>query len=294
MAPNKLSIWWQAVRPKTLWAAIAPVLMGTGMAFGDGIHHWKSAAVALFAALMIQIATNLVNDYCDYQRGVDTDKRSGPLRVTQAGLVSSAEMLAVICVVFIMATLASAYLIWRGGFPIMIIALSSLICAVVYTAGPFPLGANGLGELFVLIFFGPIAVGGTYYVQALEINPAIITAGFAPGLFSVAILTVNNLRDIVTDKEAGKRTLAVRMGPSLTRYQYVFSILGACLIPVLVHGMTRDYRYSLLSTACLFFAVPLIKTVLETDDGSRLNRALADTGKLLMLFSVIFIAGWIA
>ena len=221
VSKSKFKIWLLASRPKTLWASISPVVIGTAMAYADGKFHWLSAVVALTAAVLIQIGTNIANDYFDYKRGVDAGERLGPLRVTQAGLVKPETVKAAFIIVFSLAFLLGFYLIWRGGYPILIIGLLSVLFGILYTGGPFPLGYTGLADLFVLIFFGPIAVGGTYYVQALAIKPTIIIAGFSPGLLATAILTINNLRDIKTDRRAGKKTLAVRFEANFAKIEHV-------------------------------------------------------------------------
>ena len=179
--PN-IKTWIMAFRPKTLSASIAPVFIGTAMAFGDGIHHFPTAFVCLFAALAIQIGTNIANDYYDFKKGADTSERIGPMRVTQAGLIKPSTVKLAFISSFAIAALASIWLIYRGGWPIATIVILSIISGIFYTAGPRPLGYMGLGDLFVLIFFGPVAVGGTYYAQSLEINAAVILAGLAPGL----------------------------------------------------------------------------------------------------------------
>ena len=195
---NKISFktWIMAFRPKTLSASIAPVFIGTAMAFGDGIQHFPTAIVCLFAALAIQIGTNIANDYYDFKKGADTKERIGPARVTQTGLIPPTTVKRAFIIAFSIAALLSIWLIARGGWPIALIGICAIASGIFYTAGPRPLGYMGLGDLFVLIFFGPVAVAGTYYVQSLEINMAVIFAGFAPGFISVAILTINNLRDI--------------------------------------------------------------------------------------------------
>lgn len=289
-----LKTWLMAIRPKTLPAAIAPVLIGTAMAFGDGVQDFVSATVCLIGALAIQIGTNLANDYYDFKKGADTGGRLGPTRVTQAGLIKPQNVKKAFIISFFIAVLASLYLIGRGGWPIAVIAIVSILSGILYTAGPWPLGYLGLGEIFVFIFFGPVAVGGTYYVQSFEINPAIIVAGFAPGLLSMAVLVVNNLRDIETDRAAGKRTLAVRFGKSFVMTEYLFSVIAAALIPGIVYLMTDDYFFSMAAILTIFFAIPAIKTVLvKSDDAPALNRALSSTGILLLIYSVLFSLGWI-
>jgi len=290
---SKLQIWLLAARPKTLWASISPVIIGTAMAYEDGSAHWLSAIVALLGAVLIQIGTNFANDFFDHSRGADTKERLGPLRVTQAGLITPGNMKIAFTVVFALAFISGLYLIWRGGIPILIIGILSIIFGILYTAGPYPLSYRGVADLFVLIFFGPVAVGGTYYVQALDINYIVIIAGLSPGLISTAILTVNNLRDIQTDKKSGKLTLAVRFGETFARFEYLISLLIACLIPAGLWLFTGDHFYSLVSLFILIIAAPAIKIIFSEVDGPALNKALADTGKILLLYSLIFSAGWL-
>jgi 1,4-dihydroxy-2-naphthoate octaprenyltransferase len=286
-------IWLLAIRPKTLPAAIAPVLMGTAMAFGDGVAHWPSAFWALFGALTIQIGTNFANDYFDFKKGVDQSDRIGPTRVTQAGLIKPGVVMTAFIVSFIFSGIACYYLTLRGGWPILLIGISGILSGILYTAGRFSLGSLGLGELFVFVFFGPVAVGGTYYVQSLEINPAVILAGVAPGFLSMAILIVNNLRDIQHDQRAGKKTLAVRWGREFAQQLFLFAVLAGGLTPVLIYTITRDYLFSLTAVAVVFLAIPTIQDVLTTSDGPSLNNALASTGKLLLVYSILFSLGWI-
>ena len=282
-----------AIRPKTLPAAIAPVLIGTGMAFGDGIADFPTAGLCLLGALAIQIGTNLANDYFDYRKGADTSERLGPTRVTQAGLVKPWLMIAAVIFVFSLAAFIAYLLYLRAGQPIAVIGILSIISGVLYTAGPWPLGYVGLGEIFVLIFFGPVAVAGTYYAQSLEINLAVVLAGIAPGLIAMGILTVNNLRDLDGDQKAGKRTLAVRFGRSFAQQEYLFSILMASLMPVVISLMIQDHYWILLACFTSLLAIPSFITVLKNPAGPSLNDVLALTGKLLLVYSVLFTAGWI-
>ncbi len=288
-----LRTWILAVRPKTLWAGVAPVLMGTAMAYADGRVHWLSAAVTLFAAVMIQIGTNFANDYYDYLHGADTGERLGPVRVTQAGLVSPQTMKIAFISVFALAFAAGMYLVWRGGFPILLIGVMSILLGILYTGGPYPLGYNGLGDIFVLIFFGPIAVGGTYYLQTLQITTPVLLAGLAPGLLSTALLTVNNLRDVETDRKAGKRTLAVRFGITFARMEYLLSLLIACLLPVGLAFYKKDNYYSIATLLVLMLAYPSIKLVFRESGSPVLNKALGDTGRLLLIYSILFSLGWV-
>ncbi|MCK4632989.1 MAG: 1,4-dihydroxy-2-naphthoate polyprenyltransferase [candidate division Zixibacteria bacterium] len=301
MSPNSpdvpetggVSLWVLAARPKTLWAAVAPVMIGTALAYSDRSEFWLAALAALLGAVLIQIGTNFANDYFDYNKGADTSQRLGPVRVTQAGLVSPGTMKRATVIVFTMALLVGVYLVWRGGWPVVVIGLLSILFGVLYTAGPFPLAYNGLGEIFVLIFFGPVAVAGTYYVQALTITPEAIIAGLAPGLFSVAILAVNNLRDIVGDRASGKKTLAVRFGVRFARWEYATAVIVAVLVPLLLVLRQPDHRWALLSLFALPIAVPTVASVLRGTEGRALNDTLAVTGRLLLFFSVLFSIGWL-
>jgi 1,4-dihydroxy-2-naphthoate octaprenyltransferase len=195
--------------------------------------------------------------------------------------------------VFGLALLIGCYLVYRGGWPIVVIGSLSILFGVLYTGGPYPLGYHGLGDLFVLVFFGPVAVGGTYYVQTLAVSHEVIVAGLAPGLFSVAILTVNNLRDIENDRAAGKRTLAVRFGRGFARVEYLATVMIACAVPLYLYIRGTGQYFALLACLSLIFAVPPIRAVLVSSDGRILNDTLAATGRVLLLYSLLFSLGWI-
>ena len=291
--PSKFKVWILASRPKTLWAAVAPVIIGTAMAYGDGHVHWPAALIALFGSVMIQIGTNLANDYFDFHKGADTAERTGPTRVTQSGLIAPRTILLAFIFVFSLAFFSGMYLVWRGGWPILILGLLSILFGILYTGGPFPLSYLGLGDLFVVIFFGPVAVGGTYYVQTLQMNWTVLLAGLSPGLISTSILVANNLRDISTDLKAGKRTLAVRFGARFSQIQYSFQLISAALIPSGIFMITHQHPYSIAAAVIILFSIPTLHTIFFKNDGMALNRALADTGKLLLLYSLIFSIGWI-
>lgn len=293
MSDSKIKIWITAARPKTLWAAFSPVLIGSAMAYHDGSFQILVAVVTLATAVLIQVGTNYANDYFDFKKGTDDNTRLGPLRVTQAGLVAPRTMKRATALVFLLALLGGIYLVWQGGWPIVLIGLCSILFGVMYTAGPYPLGYNGLGEIFVLIFFGPVAVAGTYYLQTLTIRPELILAGLAPGLFSVAILAVNNLRDIDGDRRAGKKTMAVRLGTKFARYEYLLSILIACFVPLMLLAVATPRYYSLISVATLLIAMPTLKTVMAGSEGKVLNDVLAATGRLLLIYSLLFSLGWL-
>jgi 1,4-dihydroxy-2-naphthoate octaprenyltransferase len=289
----KLSSWISAIRPQTLSAAIAPVLMGTAMAFGDGLFHAPSALMALSAALCIQIGTNLANDYFDFKKGADTPQRKGPVRVTQAGLIKPRTVLLAAVAFFALAALSSIYLIHRAGLCILIIAAASIVSGFLYTAGPMPLGYLGLGEVFVLVFFGPVAVAGTYFTQSLEMNWAVMVAGLAPGFLSTGILAVNNLRDIDTDRTAGKLTLAVRFGRNFAMNEYLFCIMAAALIPFAVVLIAGDHQGIAAASVAGFLAIPCVREAFTHAEGPSLNRVLGQTGRLLLVYSVLFSIGWV-
>lgn len=290
---SKLQIWILAARPKTLWAAIAPVIIGTAMAFGDEHAHWPSALIALIGSVMIQIGTNLANDYFDFHKGADTEERTGPPRVTQSGLMAPRTILIAFILIFALAFLSGLYLVYRGGWPILTLGVLSILFGILYTGGPFPLSYLGLGDIFVVIFFGPVAVGGTYYVQTLQMNWVVLLAGLSPGLISASILVANNLRDISTDIKVGKRTLAVRFGTRFSQVQYAIQLISAALIPLGLFMITHRHPYSIAAAVIILFSIPTLRIIFFRNDGIALNRALANTGKLLLFYSLIFSAGWI-
>lgn len=284
------SIWFQAARPKTLGAAIAPVLIGTALAHADRRFHAGAAVAALLAAAAIQIGTNFCNDYCDHRKGADKE-RIGPVRATQAGLVTPRAMLFATFLAFSASAFAAMYLFVRGGWPVAAIATASILSGIAYTAGPKPLAYVGLGDVFVLVFFGPVAVAGTYYVQALQFHPAAAVAGLSPGLLAVGILVVNNLRDIAGDARAGKRTLAVRLGARFSRWQYTFCLFAGCVLsPALLVAVWHG-RPTLLAAVCsLFSAFPPLRRM-WTKEGAALNPALGQTAKVLLFYALIFSMG---
>ena len=290
---NPLEKWLLAARPKTLWASVAPVLVGTAMAYGDGLHHWPSAFIALVCAVLIQIGTNFANDYFDYQKGADTAERQGPLRLTQAGLVTPQAMKRATALVFLMACIGAISLIMRGGLPIILIGAFCILSGILYTGGPYPYGYHGLGDLICLVFFGPVAVGGTYYVQALEIHPLVLVAGLGPGLLITAILTVNNLRDIEDDRKAGKRTLAVCFGKTFTRWEFAVLVVLGASIPVILYLSSGQRISSLLTLLVIPVAWPAFKTLLSRTDGPTLNPTLAYAARLPLIYSALFTVGWL-
>ncbi len=285
--------WIAAIRPKTLFASVSPVILGFTLALEQGFFYPKLTCLILFTALLIQIGANLANDYFDFLKGADTPLRKGPVRVMQKGLVTAYAMRKAIFYVFSLVILCSVPLIVRGGYPIAWIAVTSVIFAVLYTGGPKPLGYRGLGDLLVLLYFGPIPVGGTYYLLTKTLSPLILLAGFIPSLFSVAILTINNLRDYETDKMAGKRTLAVRFGKKFAQIEYFLTLFAALLIPLILIAVTRKHLFSLSAYVVLPLLKPCFDAVKDNDDPERLNRALAQTSAVLFLFTLFFCTGWL-
>lgn len=290
--PSFVEVWLLAIRPRTLWAAFVPVAIGTAIAVDDEAVHWISAILALFGAAAIQIGTNLVNDYSDFRKGADTDQRKGPIRVTQSGLLRPRAVLGGAVVAFAFALAVGGYLIYRGGLPILTIGLVSIAAGILYTAGPKPLAYMGLGDIFVLVFFGPIAVAGAHYVQSLSWSWTAAAAGLGPGLLSVAMLSVNNLRDIEEDRQAGKRTLAVRFGTQFARWEYVGCIVAAGVVPVALYLSTGAHVWSLLAGGALLLALPTFGRVLSGISGQDLNPLLGFTGRLSIAYAIVFSFTW--
>ena len=293
MKPKQhLRVLFLAVRPKTLSAAIAPVMIGTTMAYAGGQGHAGAAFAALTGALLIQIGTNFANDYFDYLKGADNEERLGPLRVTQAGLVAPKTMFRNFVLTFGFALLVGLYLVYRGGWPIVIIGMLSIASGILYTAGPWPLGYLGLGDLFVLIFFGPVAVCGTFYVQALEVTETVLYAGLGPGFLATTLLVVNNLRDIPTDRKAGKMTLAVRFGPAFARTEYLLLFSFTLMLPVILAAFFNGKWYSCISALIIIPGFSAIRQIISGTSGRELNQTLSTSGKLIILYSILFSIGW--
>lgn len=285
-----------AARPKTLWASVAPVIVGTAVAFRDGSAHWPSAVAALFGALLIQVGTNLANDLFDHLRGADTLDRRGPLRVTQAGLVSPGQVRRAMIVVFSLAFLIGIYLVTRGGWPIVAIGLCSIAAGILYTGGPYPFGYYGWGDLFVFIFFGPVAVVGTYFVQAHATTPAVWISSLPMGALATAILIVNNLRDIDTDRRVGKRTLAVRLGRFGSVGEYALMLALSVATPIVMVLSRLSGPLLLFSSLVILVFVPLLLKSLRSQlepmkTGALLNDLLAETARVKLVYAVVFAIG---
>lgn len=288
-----LQAWVLAVRPRTLPAAVAPVVAATGLAAGRGVASPGPAAAALAGALLIQIATNLANDYFDFMKGGDTEDRLGPTRVVQAGLLPARAVAIGTAVALLLAVAVGAYLVWVGGVPILVIGIVALVLAVAYTGGPFPLAYHGLGDVFVFVFFGPVAVAGTYWVQALRFDPELLTLGVGLGGLITAILVVNNLRDRETDARAGKRTLAVRMPVGGSRAEYAVLIALALAVPALGIGLHGWPAAVLLAWASLVVLLRPLSRVLSFEDPRELNRALAGTARGVAWYGGLLAVGFV-
>lgn len=288
----KIKIWLVSTRPRTLPAASAPIIMGLALAFYDVRISVLIAVFTLISALLIQIGTNLANDYFDFIKGTDTDKRVGPVRLIQAGMIKKNEMLAAFIITFAIAIFFGVFLVMRGGYPVLIIGFFAVLFGILYTAGPAPLGYIGLGDIFVFIFFGLISVVGTYYLQALRVNYVVFIASIAPGLLSIAILTANNIRDIKTDSQSGKKTLIVRFGYNFGIFEYLFCVIAAHLIPIVLVLITRSHYFSLISVLTIILAIKPVKLILSKSDPKSLIPVLGRTSQMLLIFSVLFSIGW--
>lgn len=293
MSTNSISVWLLAARPKTLPVAIAPILVGSSMAWANDGFSLSAMLVAMVCALLITIGTNFCNDYADFARGADTADRKGPTRVTQAGLISPGHIRAATFVVFALATILGMYLVYRAGWVILLIGLVSIAAGILYTAGPWPFGYKGLGDLLVLVFFGPVAVGGTYYVQALEITPQVIIVGAAPGLLATAVLLVNNIRDMEEDRKAGKMTTVVRFGRKFGIGMWIACVVIAALLPFEFVRFTGEHIWSGLTVLILIPAIGILHGLATIKDTARLNPILGQTALLLLAHSVIFALGWV-
>lgn len=289
---SKWQIWMLGARPKTLPASVAPVVVAGVMAYTAGRADPLTFGITLLTAVLIQIGTNLANDYFDFKKGADHGGRTGPLRIMQAGLVSPLEMRRAITLVLGAALLLGIYLVRVGGVPILSIGVLSLLFAILYTAGPWPLAYIGLGDLFVLIFFGPVATGGAYYLLAGPPTSAVLFVGFALGSISTAILAINNLRDVQDDRRVGKRTLAVRFGKNFTRCEFLALLTIGTVVPLMLISVLWGRLAVPLASLYLIAALPVIRKVFAGAEGAALNEVLAATGRLLLLFSLLFCVAW--
>lgn len=287
--PSPVKIWLMAARPRTLPAAVAPVLVGTALAIHDDHFEILTLIATLLGALLIQVGTNLSNDYSDARRGADTEDRLGPVRVTAGGLVPPRAVLVATYLSFGAAVLCGVYLVAVAGPELLLIGAASILAGVLYTGGPRPYGYEGLGEVFVFTFFGIVAVTGSYYVHLQRLPWEAFALAVPVGLLATAILVVNNVRDLETDRRAGKRTLAVRLGRGRTRGLYAGMLVAAylCLVGI-AFGLTAWVLLPLLTVP---LALRLARVVGGSTDGPALNGALAGTGALQLAFCVLLSAG---
>ncbi|MFT3770860.1 MAG: 1,4-dihydroxy-2-naphthoate polyprenyltransferase [Minicystis sp.] len=285
--------WLLASRPATLTAALVPVMVGTAVAHVTGGVRVGPALAALFGAFMLQITSNFANDVFDHEKGADTHERLGPTRAVQSGLLTAREVRAGLLVTIALAVLCGVYLVTVGGWPIIAIGVASVLSAVAYTGGPYPLGYHGLGDLFVMIFFGFVAVCGTVFVQTGSVPPLAWLASVPVGAIATAVLVVNNVRDRETDVKAGKRTLAVRFGRRAGVIEYASLFAIAYAAPVAAVLWMGRAPWVLLPIVTAPRAVRLVRT-LATTEGRPLNDCLAATAKLLLLYGVLFAAGLVS
>jgi 1,4-dihydroxy-2-naphthoate octaprenyltransferase len=304
---SRTRAWLMAARPQTLPAGAAPVIVGTAVAVHGGVFAPLPAVAALVGALLIQVGTNFANDYYDAVKGADTADRKGFTRVTAGGLIEPGRVKQAMAATYALAVLVGVYLVYVGGLPIVVVGLSSIAAGVLYTGGPYPYGYRGLGDLFVFVYFGLVAVTGTYYVQAAAtlstvqpltvglptaaIAPAVLVASLPAAGLSTAILVVNNIRDRESDAAAGKRTLAVMLGDRWSRVEWCLLVGRAYVVPVVFALDPAVGLPALLPLVTLPLAVQVGRTVLSRTDGDALNPALERTGQLLAAHSVLFATG---
>ncbi len=290
MTKKQPNPWILASRPKTLPAAAAPVIVGGAVAAAQSGFRFLPWLAALLGALFLQIGANLANDVLDFKRGADTTDRLGPTRVTQTGLLTPEQVTTGMWVVFGLAALCGLYLIAVAGWPILAIGIAAILSAIAYTGGPYPLGYHGLGDLFVFLFFGLAAVCGTVYVQIGQVPLLAWLAALPMGFITTDILVVNNLRDIETDRRAGKHTLAVLLGANGAKAEYALLLVGSYLVPFVLFIAGLSSPWVLLALLSLPKAWGLWKIV-STQTGRVLNQALAGTGQLALVYAILFSFG---
>jgi 1,4-dihydroxy-2-naphthoate octaprenyltransferase len=286
-----LRIWLMAARPKTLPVGLAPVLVGTALAGAADEFHVLRFVAALLGALFIQVGANLSNDYSDARRGADAEDRLGPVRVTAGGLVPPRQVLIATYVTFGLAVLCGVYLIAVAGWELLLVGAASIVAGVLYTGGPRPYGYEGFGELFVFLFFGIVAVVGSFFVQTETLVWEAFALAVPVGLLAAAVLVVNNVRDIDSDRRAGKRTLAVRLGRERMRDGFVAMVYGAYLLTPITWIFGPLEAWLLLPLLSIPLAAPVARAVRTRTDGPSLNEALAGAGRLELIFCVLLSAG---
>lgn len=288
---STLKNWLDATRPKTLPAAVVPVVLGSVLALKEQSFYWDVFLVALWCSLLIQIASNFANDYFDFKKGADTEERIGFKRASASGLISPKHMLNATILVLVVAFFCGLYLVWKGGWPILAIGVSSLVFAVLYTGGPYPLAYNGLGDIFVFIYFGIIAVTGTYFIHTQTLSWEIFWASLVPAALSTNILVVNNLRDTETDKIANKKTLGVRFGDTFLKLEYLVLFLVALGIPPHLWFWNSYSPWIFLPFLSLPFGLILVFKVWTNSDKAELNGVLAKTAQYLVVYGFLFCLG---
>ena len=289
--PTRARAWLMATRPATLPAAVGPVLVGLAVAISLGVFEPLPALATMAVALLLQIASNVGNDLSDFRSGADNEERLGPPRAAALGLLSQREMLAGLALIIGLVGLVGLYLVWIGGLVILVLGIAAIVSAFAYTGGPWPYGYHGLGEVFVFIFFGLVAVAGTTYLQTLTLEPLAMVAALPVGALITSILVINNLRDIDTDGRAGKRTLAVRLGPQGTIVEYDLLLGAAYATPVALVIAGDVSPAALLPLASVPMALALRRVVRAGGDPRRLNPVLKETARLSLVFSVLFAVG---
>jgi len=288
---NPVRIWLMAARLRTLPVGLAPVLVGTALAGFEDVFHPLRFVAAVLGALFIQVGANLSNDYSDARRGADTEDRLGPVRVTAGGLVPPRQVLIATYVTFALAAVCGAYLIAVAGWQLLLVGVASIVAGVLYTGGPRPYGYDGLGELFVFLFFGIVAVAGSYFVQTETLEWEAFALAVPVGLLASAVLVVNNYRDMDTDRRAGKKTLAVRLGRERTRVLYAAMVYGSYVLTPVTWIFGQLSPWVLLPLLTVPLAAPVVRIVRNRTDGPTLNEALARTGMLELVFCVLLSAG---
>ncbi len=291
--PGTLTLWLSAARLRTLPVAVAPVVVGTALAWADAAHAWLAALAAALGALLLQIGANFANDVFDFERGADTAARIGPPRATQQGWVTPAAMRRATVLAFGAACLPGLYLVSVGGWPIVAIGLLSVTAGLAYTGGPFPLGYHGLGDVAVFVFFGLVAVCGTYWVQTLTLPPHVVAVSAVIGALASVPLAVNNLRDVTTDALAGKRTLAVRLGTRAVRVEITALIAAAYIGCVLLWWSGLGPPSALLPWLTLPLALRFLQRI-RVSEGAALNPLLAESARLELVFALSLALGWAA
>lgn len=287
-----LDAWFLAARPKTLTASLVPIIATVGLVSGTGYHfQWWIVLCALLSSFCIQIGTNLVNDAMDFKKGADTEERLGPMRVTQKGLFSFRQVMVGAAFFFILSALFGAPLVLEGGWPIVVIGLVSILMGYAYTSGPLPLAYHGLGDLFVIIFFGLVAVGGLFYLLTGTYTTAAFILGLQIGLLSTVLIAINNLRDFKTDALVNKRTLAVRLGLAGGRFWIGFLLFAPFFTGYYWLYVQRTWVY-IVPLLCFPFAVLIAKKIFRTEPGAEYNRYLAMSAGYSLIFSILLAAGF--